>query len=292
MTTEVTETGLTASGPSGVIKITQLPAIEQNLRDVKAWVGSTVAGYLAQAHDAESLQEVKAVRTMLNKMFSEFDNRRKEIKREILAPVDQFEGTFKECITEEFQKAISQLTEKINAEESRMKTACDVLLRGFFCELATAKGVSFLTYEQAGITVSMADAKAKTQPPKKLREQIEQFIDRVAQDVALIDRLEDSSEIMAVYMQCLSTTTAITAVKARHERERLARDEKEHRDAARAEEAEVIRKVEAFTAPVVTPDTETPTESDKLTIAFTVTDTRERLIMLRQFLQANNYNYK
>ncbi len=291
MNQEPMETGLTVSGPAEIIKISQLPAIEQNLREVKEWVEKTVAGYVSQAQTAESLQEVKAYRTMLNNMFAEFDNRRKEIKREILAPVDQFEATFKECITVSFKNAVAELTGKINAEESRMKTECEAGLRDFFRELAQARCLDFLRYEQAGIAVSMADAKAKTQPPQKLRERLEDFVECVSNDVDMIATLEDRDEVMAVYKDTLSVTIAISAVKTRHERERLAREENERREAQRAQEAEVAKKVEAFMAPVVAPAVEAITAQEMRTVSFTITDTRERLILLRQYLQANGYNY-
>ena len=169
-----------------------------------------------------------------------------------------------------------------------MKRACEERLREFFYEFAEAQGIGFLRFEQTGITVTMADARAKTQPPKKLREQVERFVCRVGQDVDMILTLENAGEIMAVYKQTLNATDAIQIVNERHRQIELAKAEQERRSAVKAQEAEAVRKVEAFAPPVV----EVPEpEADLLTCTFTINDTRERLKLLKQFLDANGYKY-
>ena len=271
-----------------MVKVTQLPVIEEQLREIREWVQQAVANVDALVCNEDTLLETKSLRTDLNNMFAELEARRKAVLKEVEAPIDQFKATYKECVSDYFKKADAILREKIHSVESEMKGACEQKLRAYFDELTQVNGIGFLRFEQAGIVVSMADARAKTQPPKKLREQLEQFVRRVGQDVDMILTLENADEILAVYKQTLNATQAIAAVKDRHRQIEQARAEQERRNAVKAQEAEAVRNVEAFAPPVV----ENPEpEADLLTCTFTVNDTRERLRLLKRFLDANGYRY-
>ena len=281
-------TNQTTSNSTEMVKVTQLPVIEDQLRAIREWVEATVANVSDMVCNEETLLEVKSFRTDLNHLFAELETRRKDVLNEVEAPIRQFKDTYKECVSDYFKQADAILKAKINAVESEMKGDCEQRLRAFFDELTQANGLDFLKFEQAGIVVSMADARAKTQPPKKLREQLEKFVLRVGQDVDMILTLENAGEIMAVYKQTLNATDAIQIVNERHRQIELAKAEQERRNAVKAQEAEARQKVEAFSPPVV----ETPEpEADLLTCTFTINDTRERLIRLKQFLDAHGYKY-
>ena len=271
-----------------MVKVTQLPIIEDQLRSLREWVEGHIANVDAMVCNEDTLLEVKSFRTDLNHMFAELETRRKEVLKEVEAPINQFKATYKECVSDYFKKADQILREKIFTVESKMKGACEQRLREFFDELTQANGIGFLKFEQAGIVVSMADARAKTQPPKKLREQLEQFVARVGQDLDMILTLEDASEILALYKETLNATWAIASVKERHRQIEQTKAEQERRSAIKAQEAEVVQKMEAFAPPTV----ENPEpEADLLTCTFTINDTRERLRLLKQFLDANGYKY-
>lgn len=273
-----------------MVKVTQLPIIEEQLREIREWVQQAVANVDALVCNEDTLLETKSLRTDLNNMFAELEARRKAVLKEVEAPIDQFKATYKECVSDHFKKADAILREKIHSVESEMKGACEQKLRAYFDELTQVNGLGFLRYEQAGIVVSMADARAKTQPPKKLREQLEQFVNRVGQDVDMILNLEGADEILAEYKQTLNATFAIAFVKERQRNIELARAEQERRSAVKAQAAETRRQMEAFAPPTVEDSSEVA--EDQLTVTFSVTDTRDRLRMLKQFLEVNGYKYK
>ena len=176
-----------------------------------------------------------------------------------------------------------------------MKGPCETRLRAYFNELTQVSGLAFLKYEQAGIVVSMADARAKTQPPKKLREHLENFVARVANDVDMILTLKNSGEVLAAYKEALNVTDAIQTVDKRHRQIEQAQAEQERRNAVRVQEEEARQKVEAFAPPTASKMEAvaynlSPTE-DLLSCTFTITDTLDRLRLLKQFLDANGYKY-
>ena len=273
----------------GLIQIIQLPIIKERLHYLKGFVDQQVADAMAMVCTEDTVIEVKEIRAELSALFNEAETQRKNVKAAVMQPYLDFEAVYKECISEPFKKADADLRGKIAAVESEMKRACEERLREFFDEFTEAQGIGFLRFEQAGISITMADARAKTQPPKKLREQVERFICRVGQDVDMILTLENAGEIMAVYKQALNATDAIQIVNDRHRQIELAKAEQERRSSVKAQEAEAVRKVEAFAPPTV----EIPEpDADLLTCTFTINDTRERLRLLKQFLDVNGYKYE
>lgn len=273
---------------SSLIQIVQLPIIKERLHKLKGFVDQQVADAMAMVCTEDTVIYVKQIRAELNALYTEAENQRKAVKAAVMQPYLDFETVYKECISGPFKRADDDLRLKIVAVETGLKKECEQRLRAFFDELTQTSGLDFLKYEQAGITISMADAKAKTQPPKKLREQLERFVLRVGQDVDMISTMEDAGEIMAAYKQSLSVTDALQTVKERKRQITQAQEENERRNAVRTQEAEARRKVEAFAPPTV----EVPgPEADLLTCTFTVNDTRERLRLLKQFLDANGYKY-
>lgn len=272
-----------------LIQIIQLPIIKERLHHLKGYVDQQVADAMAMVCTEETVIGVKQIRAELSAVFNEAETQRKAVKQAVMQPYLDFEAVYKECISEPFKKADADLRGKIVSVESEMKARCEQILRDYFDEYAFANGVRFLKYEQAGITISMADARAKTQPPKKLREQLEQFVNRVGQDVDAILTMDNCDEVMAVYKQTLNLTDAIHIVNERSRQIEQAKVEQERRNAAKAQESEAVRKVEAFAPPVVAEPPEM--QQTLFTVRFSITDTKERLKLLKQFLDANGYKY-
>lgn len=272
-----------------LIQIVQLPIIKERLHFLKGFVDQQVADAMAMVCTEDTVIMVKQMRAELNALYNEAETQRKAVKNAVMQPYLDFEDVYKECISEPFKKADLDLRRKINAVESEMKRACEQRLREFFDELTQANGLDFLKYEQAGITVTLADAKAKTQPPKKLREQLERFVARVVQDVDMILSLKNGSEVMVAYKQALNVTDAIQRTEEHRRQIEQAQAEKDRRNAVKAQEEEVRQKAEAFAPPTV--EESSAVREDLLTCTFTITDSRERLKLLKQFLDANGYKY-
>ena len=270
-----------------LIKVTQLPVIEEQLRGLKDYVDKTVADAMALVCTEETVQSVKKTRADLNRTFGELESQRKSVKTAVLAPYEQFEAVYKECVADAFRKADADLKQKVVDVESTMKRRCEDALREYHSELCEAYHIDFVPFERLGIVVSMTDAKAKTQPPKKLKDHVSHLMSGVAQSVELINSMgDDADEIMVEFKQCLDVPKAIAAVQTRRRMVEAEKAAKAAREAEREREAAAIKKVEAFAPPVVQEAPKTGT------VTFTVTDTIERLKMLKQFLVTNGYTYE
>lgn len=271
-----------------LMKVTQLPVIEEHLRSRKEQTEQRVAEAMSLVCTYETLTSVKNIRAEMNREFADAETQRKAIKAAIMEKYDSFESVYRECIADPYKRADADLKAKIDATESEIKSRCEEMLLGYFRELCAVNEIDFLSFGQTGVKVDMASARAKT--PKKLMEQIKLKVDGVAQDMKTIGTMgENAPEIMVEYKKNLDLSLAISVVNERHRRAEEEREAvKRHTvtPAARAAEDTVAA------APQVVPKRVEQSAVERLTVSFRVTDTRERLRLLKQFLVSNGYQYE
>lgn len=268
-----------------LIVVKQLPVIEEQLRTLKDRWEQRAIDAESMVCTEETIQAVKAFRAEMNKELGDVECRRKTVKNAVMGPYNAFEAVYKDCITDAYKRAYAALTIKINKVELDIKTRCEDGLREYFAELCAVHHLDWLTYEQAGVKVDMASAKAKT--PRKLREQLVAFVVGVAESVEQIGSLDDAVEIMVEYQRTLDTAGAICTVKERHRRIEEQKAAQDARGAEQARETEMVRRVEALAPPVVV---ETPEPVVKCT--FTVHTTKGQLRKLKEFLIMEGIQYE
>ena len=267
----------------GLIRLIQLPVIEERLRDLKEATERRTGQAMSMVCAPETLAAVKTVRAELNQEFAEMEAQRKAVKAAIMEPYDRFEAVYRDCVAVPFRRADADLKGKIDAVEQEVKERCEKQLEDYFRELCAVNHVDFLTFGQTGVKVDMASARAKT--PKKLMDQLRVMVEGCAQAMATIAGMEHGDEIAVEYKKCLDLTFAIRLVTERHqkleaERQRKAEMEK-YTTSLVPEPAEVTPVPKRVQRAAV----------EHLTCTFTVTDTRERLKLLKNFLDSNGYQY-
>ena len=271
-----------------LMKVTQLPVIEEHLRSRKEQTEQRVAEAMSLVCTDETLTSVKNIRAEMNREFADAETQRKAIKSAIMEKYDSFESVYRECIADPYKRADADLKAKIDATESEIKSRCEEMLLGYFRELCAVNEIDFLSFGQTGVKVDMASARAKT--PKKLMEQIKLKVDGVAQDMKTIGTMgENAPEIMVEYKNNLDLSLAISVVNERHRRA-----EEEHEAVKRHTVTPAARAagVTVAAAPQVVPKRVEQAAVEHLTVSFRVTDTRERLRLLKQFLVSNGYQYE
>ena len=275
-----------------IIQVKQLPIIEERLRAVQETVERITKEAAALVCTEETIQTVKTRRAEMNKVFSDLEEKRKEVKRSIMGPYDQFEAVYKQCISGPFKEADAALREKIDETEAVMKRRCEETLRNYFTGLCMVHHVDFLTYEQAGVKIDMTSARAKN--PQKLKDKLGEFVARVAADVDSIQAMDDAAEVMTEYKKCLDIGRALAVVQDRHRR-----IEEEKKAAAAREEAKkqteaAVAKVDAV-APPVEIKNEPSAAEERIFPRFTFTcinATRSQLIKIREFLKQEGIQYE
>ncbi len=276
-----------------IIVVKQLPIIQEQLQQIKASVTERVNLAKSLICTEDNVKEIKKIRAELNNEFKDLDEKRKEVKRAIMAPYDSFEAAFKSCVTDTYKDGVTDLTDKINAVENELKEQKAKKVFDYFNEYLSAaetKGYSlseFVTFKRAMINVTLSASEPS------LKKQAAAFIDRVCDDLSLIDSQEHKEEILYEYKQSLNVSAAITSVANRYKAIEEAKAREEERKARAQAASEAAEKVKTVSR-TLTPPTmvEAPIEEEPaLTIKLTVKGTREQLRALKEFLKNGGYEY-
>lgn len=275
-----------------IIVVKQLPIIVEQLAQVKEAVIQRVQTATSLVCTDETVKEVKKARAELNNEFKAWEEKRKEVKTAVMTPYEKFETVYKDCVSDTYKAADKELKQKIDSVEQELKERKAVEVRTYFVEYLASRYIDFVTFEQAGINVTLSASM------KSLKEQAKNFIDKISDDLALIDTQEHKAEILVEYKKTLNVSTAITSVAAHF---KAIEDEKkriEEAEARRAAEEQHIAEItsalpepvmEAVLEPI--PEVKAPADEQLCTLRFTVTATKAKLKELKAFLDNGGYTY-
>lgn len=272
-----------------IIVVKQLPVIAEQLQTIKADVTERVSEALSLVCTEETVKTVKEARAELNKEFKYWEERRRAVKNAIIAPYEQFESVYKDCITDVFKKADAELKGKIDGVENELKEKKTAEVMAYFDEYRESKNIQMpLTFACANINVTLSASL------KSLKEQAKAFIDRVSDDLALIETQEYKNEIYLEYNSAcfLNVSAAITTVVNRHKAIEEAKARDEERKARMLAEKEAAAKVDEVAPPTVETIAPPTVEEKTLTVSFKVTATRSKLQELKKFLNDGGYIYE
>lgn len=273
-----------------IIAVKQLPIIVEQLHEVKAEVTAKVEQALSLVCTEDTVKDVKKVRSELNKELKDYEERRKAVKTAIMKPYNDFEEIYKDCISDTYKKADTELKGKIDSVENELKEQKRKEVWYYFEELCEANSLDFITFENANINVTLSASM------KSLKEQAKAFVDKIVDDLNLIDTQEHKDEILYEYKQSLNVSNAITTVANRYKAIEEAKAREEERKAREQAEAEAAAKVEEVVEAVAPPTVEPiapPVEEEKTyTLKFTVRGTMPQLKALKEFLKNGGYDYE
>ncbi len=275
---------------NNIIQVKQLPIIVEQLHEVKAEVTAKVEQALSLVCTEDTVKDVKKVRSELNKELKDYEERRKAVKKAIMTPYEQFEAVYKDCISDTYKKADTELKDKIDSVENELKEQKRKEVQSYFDELCEANSLDFITFENANINVTLSASM------KSLKEQAKAFVDKIVDDLNLIDTQEHKDDILYEYKQFLNVSNAITTVTNRYKAIEAAKAREEERKAREQAEAEAAAKVESVVESAAPPTVEPiapPVEENKTyTLKFTVRGTMPQLKALKEFLNNGGYDYE
>lgn len=274
-----------------LMQIKQLPVIEEQLKNVSTVIDERVKKATSLVCTDETVKAVKEIRANLNKDYKDFEEQRKIIKEQILKPYTDFEDVYKKCVSDKFRNADITLKGKIELVEKELKDKKEQEVKEYFKEYKVANELDFIKYEQAKINVTLSASM------KSLKEQAKAFIDKVVDDLKLIDTQEHKTEILVEYKQTLNVSNAITTVTNRFkaieeekkkEEQKVVHIEMNANHEITKESYEQLENI--FNKPLEQPKEEK--QEDILTLKFTVRGTRTKLKVLKEFLENGGYDYE
>lgn len=292
-----------------LITVQQLPVIVyERLESVGQEIDKRIAALDLdkQLVTEDTKKAVKDTRAMLNKELKDFEEQRKRIKEQVVAPYEAFEKAYKTFIKEKYEKADGILKVKIDEFDRRLKADKEARIRAYFTELCQANNIDFLPFERLGLNIRLNDT------DKSLKDIVNTNIDNVVKSLEFIESLTDpdeyKAEILADYKQTLDVTTAIRnaqyrkqqreAELARIEAQKAAAEQARLADEAKAKEVAPLQAPEEVPPPAIqeapAPPQEVPAtapQEEIIHVTLELIGTRAQLRALRQFLDINNIKY-
>nr|DAX23861.1 MAG TPA: Protein of unknown function (DUF1351) [Caudoviricetes sp.] len=287
-----------------LITVQQLPVIVyERLESVGQEIDKRIAALDLdkQLVTEDTKKAVKDTRAMLNKELKDFEEQRKRIKEQVVAPYEAFEKAYNSFIKVKYEKADGILKVKIDEFDRKLKADKEARIRAYFTELCQANNIDFLPFERLCLNIRLNDS------DKSLKDIVNTNIDNVVKSLEFIENLTDpdeyKAEILADYKQTLDVMIAINNAKYRKQQREAELQRLEAQKAA-AEQARLAAEARAKeVAPLQAPEEVKPQEQivkneavpapqeEILHYTLSVSGTRAQLRALRQFLETNNINY-
>lgn len=211
--------------------------ITWNHEEIKKEVAKKVSYYKNLVYTDDQITDAKKDRAKLNKFVHALEDKRKEIKKQCLAPYEEFERQMKEII-QIVNEPIRMIDSQVKEYDQKKKDEKADKIKEIFAEIGFQPFVKFESIFNAKWLNSSVSL-------KKIREEMEEFKYKVGNDVAAVNALpEFSFEALEVYKATLDVSKAI---QEGHRLADIQRRKAEH-EAKRKAEEEARKEAEAKAA--------------------------------------------
>lgn len=268
-----------------IVKIEQMPKVFEQLELIGEFIDNQLKDLDKLECTEDNKQEVKNRRTEISNTLNLLEDKRKEIKNKINEPYENFNKKYEETTKTKLQNAYKVLTDKINKIEDEQKQVKKNKIESYFKEYCEFLKIDFVKFEQLNlnITLSISD--------KKLQEQTKEFLDKVNDDLALIDSQEHKEEILIEYKKNLNVSLAITTVVNRCKELEELKKKEEEKQAQKDIEIENVQKI----GKILNAPTKEVIEADREEIyemTFKVRASKLKLKELKNYLENEGYDYE
>lgn len=265
--------------------------IENNSEEVKAWLGEVMQKYDGLVVTPESVKSAKEDKAKLNKLRTALEERRKEVKRDYLAPYMKFEEKYKEILAL-IDKPISAIDTQIKALDEQEQQEKFTKIGQYFQEITKDLGFSV-------VLDKIIDPKwrNKTNPIEKICNALFERVEGIRADYAELQEYYSDSPhytaIMNTYMQGYDKACALAYAAA------LIQQEQRRQEAQRAIQ-QPVREPEPTPPPVYDPTPESPVQEPSAPAQnvrtfsgalYLSNCTKEQLIGLRDYMRANRITF-
>ena len=201
----------------------------------------------------ETRKGITDLRTSLKKEQTEFENQRKNIKNEIMAPYEEFNKIYDVNIKSKYTNAITVLTEKIAVVENTIRENTKIKMIEFFEEKRNASNIKpeWLSFDELNIKIGINQLTPKGEIVKKVKDEINDAVDTIKTCIDTINSMQDKEEILVEYLKHKNLQMAIKEVNDRHEILSQVQRDYEAVEEIQVQEEQAIEKVnEVLEAPI------------------------------------------
>ena len=272
------------------IKEPQKQVIEiQNFEDLKTEITESLKKYKDLIYGDEQIAIAKKDRAKLNAFKSALDDKRKEVKKQCLEPYNAFEVQAKELIAmvdEPIKEIDAQIKEYENVRKAEKKEGIKYYFDENIGDLFQVLTFDMIFNEKwLNTTTSM----------KSIEKDIDEIIQKVTNDLLVIGSYDSEFVPMmrAKYLESLDLAAALKEGMRLDDIKKADEQRKAQEKAKQQEEtpAHMETVVETVTSDQVMPGGKW-IEEPVFTLAFEVTGTKEQIMALSNFLNANHIVYR
>lgn len=201
----------------------------------------------------ETRKGITDLRTSLKKEQAEFENQRKNIKNEIMAPYEEFNKIYDANIKSKYANAITILTEKIAVVENTIRENTRTKMIEFFEEKRNASNIKpeWLSFDELNTKIGINQLTPKGELVKKVKDEINDAVETIKTCIDAINSMQNKEEILVEYLKHKNLQMAIKEVNDRHEILNQVQRDYEAVEEVQVQEEQAIEKVnEVLEAPV------------------------------------------
>lgn len=266
-------------------EIKKVGEIEDNIQEAQDYALKLNEYYSRIVFTEDILKEAADEKAKVNKFKDEVKKFKKNIIEEYNKPIDNFKELCNTTIAllEDTYKTIN---EQVKVYDEKIIAEYTEIIRSYFDEYAESKKIDFVLFEDMNFKVLKGSLTESKNLTKKTKETIEKFIDKIVDDITLINSQQYVDEMMIEYKKDLNVSKAITEVNNRHVELEKAQQEKESKKEQELTDEVMLNKIESLSAPKV------EKKEEILELSFKVRGTKEKLKLLKQFLENGGYDYE
>lgn len=264
-----------------LIKVESLPKIFYQLELIGKQIDKALDGVDEMECNEDNNKEVKKRKQEITAFKNMMEDKRKEIKKQVMAKYDEFNEKYTDEVLTKLVKAETTLNEKVTVIENQQKQDKRENIELFANEHFKFNNIEdIVCFDDMNLNITL------TASEKSLKEQVLQFCERIVNDLKLIELEEYKDEILVEYKKNLDFTKSKLEVCTRYKMLEEVKQRNEQQVAKKEQEEQVVAVVEEVVAPKVVDD------EDVITCSFTVTGTKSQIKQIKNLILELGVEYK
>lgn len=274
-----------------IVKIESMAVIKSQLDEVEKLIDEKVKDIpkilkkikeMSFNEQEDEKNDIKKYQQYLSNLQKQLEDKRKEIKKEINKPYEEFNEYYNNGVYTKLDGGIQQLKEVINEIEGLQKDEKKCELELFAKEYIKVNNLeNIMSFDDIPLNITLSASM------KSLKEEAKRFIEDVANDIDLIRLEEYGDEILLEYKKTFDFTKSKLDVLTRKKQLEEIKKQQEERQLQFDEEEKIVEKVEEITMPKEVIENE-----DVITVTFKITDTKENIIKVREYMKKEGIKYE
>lgn len=276
--------------------------IDFNFEDMKSELSIKLEQYNALVVTEDSIKSAKEDRAKLNKLKTAIEDRRKEIKKQCLAPYEKFEMQCKEIVGM-IGKPIIAIDNQVKAFDEIEKTNKYASLQQYFND-NSAELFELIELDDI-LNPKWAN---KSEKLIDLTQQIYDRLDKIRADLKTISDLKSPYEgfMQGIYLKTFDISKCLAESRKQEELDKKLAEIKVKKQSENT--TECVKTIEppiiSTRAPLKSPEpvreVKQPIENENAvesantplySVSFSVTGTKEQILALREFMKNNNIKF-